>query len=107
MPLQFGLFQEGLFVISADVKHSNLVGTKVVRIGQHTPEQVIQAVTPMISEDNEQGVTRGVVNFIRYPQLLNGLGLQSQSDRIELTVHDAEGQTRTASITAAQIDSRL
>lgn len=105
LPLQFGLFQEGLFVISADAKHSNLVGTKVLRIGQHTSEQVIKAVAPTISEDNEQGVTRGVVNFIRYPQLLNGLGLQSQSDRIELTVRDADGQTRTASITAVEIDS--
>lgn len=107
LPIQFGLFQEGLFVISADAKNASLVGTKVLRIGQHTPEQVIQAVAPTISEDNEQGVTRGVVNFIRYPQLLNGLGLQSQSDRIELTVRDADGQTNTASITAVQVDSQF
>ena len=107
LPLQFGLFHEGLYVISADAKYTNLVGAQVLRIGQHTPEQVIQAVAPSVSEDNEQGITRGVVNFVRYPQLLNGLGLQSQSDRIELTVRDAEGQTRTASVIAEQVDSQF
>ena len=105
LPLQFGLFREGLYVISAEAKYANLVGTQVLRIGQHTPEQVIQAVGPIIAEDNDQGITRGVVNFMRYPQALNGLGLQSESDRIELTVRDADGQTRTESIAAVQIDS--
>lgn len=107
LPIQFGLFQEGLFVISADAKYADLVGTQVLRIGELTPEQVTQAVKPIISEDNEQGITRAVVNFIRYPQVLNGLGLQSQSDRIELTVRDADGKTRTASVVAEQIDSRF
>ena len=104
-PLQFGIFKEGLFVISADPKYADLVGTQVLRIGAHTPDQVIQAVGPIISKDNEQGVTRSVTNFMRYPQVLNGLGLQPESDRIELTVRGVDNKTRTAWVTAVEIDS--
>lgn len=104
VPLQFGLFQEGLYVISADPKYADLVGTFVVRVGQHTPEQLINAVGPIISKDNEQSITRSVVNYVRYPQLLNGLGLQSQADRVDLTVRDTDGKTRTVTVNAVSSD---
>jgi hypothetical protein len=105
VPLQFELFQEGLFVIAADPKYAELVGAKVLRFGGQPAEQVIQAVGPIISRDNQQGVVRSVVSFIRYPQILNALGLVPQSDRMELTVRDADGKTRSVTVTAIEIDS--
>lgn len=105
VPLQFELFQEGLFVIAADPKYAELVGTKVLRFGGQPAEQVIQTVGPIISRDNQQGVVRSVVSFIRYPQILNALGLVPQSDRMELTVRDADGKTRSVTVTAIEIDS--
>jgi tetratricopeptide (TPR) repeat protein len=105
VPVQFELFQEGLFVIAADPKYAELVGAKVLRFGQQPAEQVIHVVGPIISRDNEQGVLRSIVTYVRYPQVLNALGLVPQSDRMELTVRDADGKTRTASIAAVEIDS--
>jgi hypothetical protein len=105
VPLQFELFQEGLFVIAADPKYAELVGARVLRFGGQTAEQVIQAVGPIISRDNDQGILRSVVSFIRYPQILNALGQVPQSDRMELTVRDANGKTRSVSVAAVEIDS--
>jgi hypothetical protein len=105
VPLQFELFHEGLFVIAADQKYAELVGTRVLSFGGQPAEQVIQAVGPIISRDNDQGILRGVVNFIRYPQVLNALGLVPQSDRMDLTVRDAEGKTRSVMVAAIENDS--
>ena len=104
VPLQFGQFQEGLFVTMADPKYAGLVGSEVLRIGESTPEQLVKAVSPIVSKDSEQAVMRAFGDYIRYPQLLNGLGLQSQSDRLVLTVRGADGKTRTAEIPIAPRD---
>jgi hypothetical protein len=58
----------------------------------------------VVSKDSEQAVTRAFGDYIRYPQLLNGLGLQSQSDRIVLTVRGADGKTRTTEVYVAPRD---
>jgi len=104
VPLQFNQFQEGLFVTAADPRYANLVGSQVLRIGESTPEQLIKAVGPLVSKDSEQAVMRAFGDYIRYPQLLNGLGLQSQSDKLVLKVHDVAGKTRTAEVAIAPRD---
>jgi tetratricopeptide (TPR) repeat protein len=104
VPIQFNTFQEGMFITMADPKYADLVGTKVLRIGEQTPEQLIKAVGPLVSKDSEQGVTRSFGDFIRYPQLLNGLGLQSHSDKLVLTVRGADGKTRTAEVSVVGRD---
>ena len=102
-PLQFELFDEGLYVIGGDPKYRNIVGGRVVKIGEHTPEDVIKAVAPIISKDSEQGIKRSVVDFIRYPALLKGLGLLPRTDHLTLTVRDDAGKTRDIAIPAVEL----
>jgi tetratricopeptide (TPR) repeat protein len=104
VPMQFNQFEEGLYITAADPKYADLVGNQVLRIGESTPEQLVKAVAPVVSKDSEQAVTRAFGDYIRYPQLLNGLGLQSQSDRIVLTVRGADGKIRTAEAYVAPRD---
>ncbi len=107
VPLQFGLFSEGLFVTSAEPRHAELVGAQVLRIGDHTIEQVIQALTPTVHQDNVQGVIRGATDRLRYPQVLSGLGLQSETDSIRLTVLAHDGKERTLTVQAAATDPQF
>jgi hypothetical protein len=104
VPMQFELFQEGLFIKTADPKYAELVGTQVLRVGENTPEQLLKAIGPVVSKDSEQAVMRAFGDYIRYPQLLNGLGLQPSSDRLVLTVRAADGKTRTAEVSVAPRD---
>lgn len=101
VPMQFNLFEEGLFITAADPKYADIVGNEVLRIGENTPEQLIKLVTPIVSKDSEQGVTRSFGDFIRYPHLLNGLGAQSQTDKLVLSVRGADGKTRTVEVDAS------
>jgi tetratricopeptide (TPR) repeat protein len=103
-PLQFELFPEGLYVITADPKYADIVGREVVRIGTGTPKQVIHALSPLIAQDNRQGITRGAPRFARYPAILSGLGLQSQSESLELTVRSTNGTTRSIKVPAEEMD---
>ena len=98
VPVQFNLFEEGLFITAADPKYADIVGSEVIRIGDNTTEQLLKLVGPIVSKDSEQGVTRSFGDFIRYPQLLNGLGVQPQSDRLVLTVRSGDGKTRTIEV---------
>jgi hypothetical protein len=104
VPMQFGLFEEGLFVTMADPKYADVVGSEVVRIGESTPEQLLKAVGPLVSKDSEQGVMRAFGDYIRYPQMLNGLGLQTQTDKLIVTVRNADGKTRTVEVGVADRD---
>ena len=100
VPLQFEIFPDGLYVITADQKYADIVGTEVLRIGTHTAKHVIQTLSPLIAKDNPQGITRGAPRFARYPAVLNGVGLQPQSESLELTVRSTGGTTRTVEIPA-------
>ncbi len=105
-PIQLEIFEEGLYIIGADPKYRDIVGTQITRIGENTTDFVIKSVAPIISKDSEQGVVRSVVDFIRYPALLRGLGLLPQAQNLTLTVQDANGKTRDAIIPAVEIDNR-
>jgi hypothetical protein len=104
LPVMFGLFPEGLFVIAADPAHSDLVGARVLSFGESSPEKVVQSLEPIISRDNQQGMVRSIVNFMRYPQILEGVGLIRESDRVNLTVAAPGGIERTVSVAAVPID---
>src|SRR5262249_28239328 len=88
-PVMLAGFQEGTFGVTADTKYADVVGKEVVRIGKLTPERVIQKLGPIISQDSKQGITRSAGNFMRYPQILNALGIQAQSHDLELTARNA------------------
>jgi len=107
VPLQFELFQEGLYIVAADPKYADLVGKQVLRFGNHTTDQVIQALGSIISKDkdNPHNIKRNGPRFARFPAILNGLGLQPRSESIVFTVREADGTTRTAEVTAARDDS--
>ena len=108
VPLQFELFQEGLYIVAADPKYADLVGKQVLRFGDQTAEQVIQGLGRLIGKDkdNPQSIKRNGPRFARYPAILNGLGLQPQSESIVFTVREADGTARTAEVAAATDDAQ-
>ncbi len=107
VPLQFELFPEGVFIISADSSHADLVGGQVLRVGDHKVERVIQQLDPIISKDNAHGLMRSGGRYMRYPQILNGLGLLPQAESLPLTVRDAKGKQRSVTVKAGSIDAQF
>lgn len=98
LPVQFYLFSEGLFILAAAPEQRELVGAEVISIGGHKVERVIEALDPIISQDNRMWPKLIAPGMMRNPFLLHGLGLVRESDRVALTIRDASGKERTVTL---------
>jgi tetratricopeptide (TPR) repeat protein len=100
LPAEFYLFQEGLFITAAAPAHKDIVGHRVLRVGGHPVDTVLRAVDPLISRDNEMWPKLIGPGLLRNPQLLNGLGLIPEQDRVTLTLRGGDGKTREVTLKA-------
>lgn len=99
-PVQFYLFEEGLYIIAAEPKNADLVGAKVVRFGSHSVEETMQALDSVVSQDNTIWVKQIGPMLMRAPHVLNGLGLIPSADCLPLTIEGTDGQERTVTLAA-------
>jgi tetratricopeptide (TPR) repeat protein len=100
-PVAFYLFTEGLFITSAAPKHRDLVGAQVLRIGDYTIDQVMEALDKVISHDNKMWLKYiGSTASMRNPRLLNGLGLIPEPDKMEIKIRDEAGKVRQVALNA-------
>ena len=98
IPIVYYSFAEGVFIVAAATKYKDLLGAQVLRVGDHTMEEVLSACAPAASRDNAMGLKLEISAFIRSPQLLYGLGLIPDPDKMRLTVRDAEGKERSLTV---------
>lgn len=108
IPVDLFLFEEGLFITMADLRYEDLLGAQVLRFGGHSISEVLQALDPLISRDNDLAALKvmGLMRMRNLP-LLHALGLIPEPDRVSLSIIDREGKTRTVTLAAdARIPSR-
>jgi len=98
VPVKFYLFQEGLFVTAADAKYKDLLGAQVLKYGEHTVDEVMKALDPFVSRDNEMQPKEFAPTLMRFLALANGVGLIPDAKKVSLTIKDAEGKTRTVEL---------
>jgi tetratricopeptide (TPR) repeat protein len=98
LPLQFYFFKEGLFIIAADPKYKDLLGAQVLKLSGHTIDEVMTALDPVISRDNEMWPSQLGAYHLRSLPLLSGLGLVSDIKKAELSIRDASGKDRTVTV---------
>ncbi len=97
-PLDFYLFEEGLFVTAAAPAYTDLVGAQVVSIGNHDVDEVIMALEPFVSRDNDMWLRLIAPHFIRKPHILHALGLTAQPDHLPLILRSNAGETYRAEV---------
>ena len=100
VPLQFYLFKEGLFVIAADPQLKDLLGAQVLRFGDSTVPQVMQALDPLTSRDNDFWPNQVGPYRMRSLPLLNGLGLIPDARKVSLAIKDTQGKERVVTVEA-------
>ncbi|MCI0339293.1 MAG: hypothetical protein L0226_17105 [Acidobacteria bacterium] len=105
VPVELYLFTEGLFITAAAPKHSDIVGSQLLRIGDHTVERVMEVLDQVISRDNKMWPKSVGPMMMRNPRLLNGLGLIPDVDKMVITIRDGEGKTRFVTLVAESVNS--
>jgi tetratricopeptide (TPR) repeat protein len=107
LPLSFFLFEEGLFVIAADKAHESLLGARVIAFDRRNVEQLVDALKPLISTDNETWVKQVAPFRLRGIRTLHTLGLVSDPKRVALQIVDMVGTTRTVTVEADESEPSI
>lgn len=107
LPVQFYLFEEGLFVIAAAPRYRDLLGAQILRFGDHTPAKVILGLDPTISRDNDIWIRQVAPYRMRNLPILHALGLIPDSQQVMLAVRDFKGQMREIRVIADTTESNI
>lgn len=98
LPVQFYLFNEGLYILAATPEHAGLVGAQVLSVGGHTVDKLMEALDPIISQDNRIWPKLIAPGLMRNPYVLHGMGLISEADKVAVTIREAGGKERTVTL---------
>jgi hypothetical protein len=85
-PLKLHLLADGLFVQAAERAYANTVGGRLVRIGEVTAEEAIDAISPLIPRDNDQDIKTFAPSLLVMPEILDALGIIEDMERASYVV---------------------
>src|SRR5262249_6182865 len=92
-------FPEGVYIDAATSEHADLVGAKVLKIGDRPIEEALELARGITSRDNEQNVKMVAPHILESQVLLNGLGVYKGEGPVPLVIEDAGGKERTVELT--------
>ncbi len=85
-PIRLYLFKDGLYVRAAAREHADLVGARVVGIGNAPWESAYESVKQIIGRDNEMGAKFFAPFLLVMPEVLHALGAIEKMERADFTV---------------------
>ena len=106
LPVKFYRFGEGLFVTAAAPAYRQLLGAEVLRVGEHPAGEVLAALEPLISRDNDQQVRWLGPEVLPWAPMLHALGLTGDPDSVTLTVRFPDETTGTVAVGTVPARSR-
>lgn len=95
IPVLFYLFEEGLFIVAADPKHKDLLGSQVMRFGGKTVNEIVETLHAASSEDNKIWIKQIAPYRMRHLPLLHAAGAIPHADKVELVLRGIDGKERT------------
>ena len=98
LPLVLYYFGHDMRVIAADKNYEDLLGAKLLQIGNTPVEQVYELVTPVISADNPTEYYYRVPQHILLPELLHVLSIIDDPSSVPVTLSLPSGEKRTLDI---------
>ena len=99
-PLELRVFDDGVFVCAADSAHARLVGARVHGLGKLGIEEAMAAVARTLPAENEWWTRAWAPQRLMMPEVLDGLGLVEDMERLPLVV-ERDGQRETVIVRPA------
>jgi hypothetical protein len=93
-PWELYQFGDGIAVVAAAPEHADLVGSYVLKVGEHEVNDAIKMVTPLISWDSPMSFQAVGPMLLSRPRLLFGLGLIPSENEVNYTVRNDQLQQR-------------
>ncbi len=96
-PLKLSLFKDGLFVRAATRAHADIVGWRVVQIGNTPVDRACTAVRDIIGRDNEMDVKFFAPFLLAMPEVLHALALIDDMEHAAFTLEHG-GRQKTVTL---------
>lgn len=92
LPVVFTFFGDELYVRAAHESQKQLVGARVLRIGDRGTSEAYAAVKTMVGRDNEQGARYWAQYLLAMPEVLHALGITRMLENVPLTLTTNRGE---------------
>jgi uncharacterized protein (TIGR03437 family) len=91
LPIRVRWFSDGLYVNAAAPEYSRSLGAKVIAIGNMPVDQAYNAVSTVISHENDRWVRERSETYLGTPEILASLGITSGPGPVTYTLQDLSG----------------
>lgn len=98
LPVQFYKFNDGLFIVDAEEGFEKWICYKVDLIGNTPAAEAIQKTNAVNARDNDMQILWLAPYYAGLPDILEGLGIIEDANRVTLTLSDSKGKTRKMSM---------
>ena len=98
LPIQFGLFKEGLFVVGIDSANTPVLNSKLESINGHPLTEVLARFKEIIQDENPSYFDDRLLQHLNNPVLLNGLALIDSDSTATFTLSNSKGQIQNISL---------
>ena len=106
LPIRLHGFADGLFVVRATPDHAELLGGRVVELGQVPIDRAVALVAPTVQHDNDQQTRDLLPRWLVVPEVLHGCGVAPERERVRIVVEAREGRRRETWLTPVPLGRR-
>ena len=103
-PIRFYLFKEGLYVQRGAPAYREVVGGRVIRIGNVDSAEAYRRMSDIVNRDNEMTVKDVTPSWLGFAEFLEGLGIVDNMEDALLTV-DKDGKQITVRLKPITMES--
>jgi len=103
LPFKFYSFPDGLYIVDGTGEGADHAGSRVLRFGELSAEEVLRRMSGYRGVDNEMTWTwMGPQFYVRQLVMLREVGATADGGSVELTLLTPEGEERTVSVEGGQ-----
>lgn len=102
-PLTLYSFKEGIYVTHAAPGYSHLLNSRLMGINGKGIEEIEKAITGVIAHENPWWLKRNIPWCLMHPEVLYGLGIAPDPDRVLMTFRDTGKQPVTELVQALPV----
>lgn len=94
LPVQFYQFNDGLFIVDAEIGFEKWIGHEVESIENTSTEEAIQKTNTINARDNDMQTLWLGPYYLGLPDVLKGLGIVENANQVTITLKDRNGKSQ-------------
>jgi len=98
LPLKAAWFQDGFFVTAAGADYSRAEGARIIQIGSQPVDQVYQAISTIVSHENDEWVRAVSPSLMVCADILQAMNITPENTVVPVTFQDLSGNQFTLNV---------